>query len=107
MKQYDIHWARLDPVEGSEIGKTRPVVVVSLDVLNARLQTVSVCPITSQLHPQWRSRIQIKCATQPAEIAVDQIRTVNKSRLSKKIDTLNAKDIAALRRLITEMYGEG
>jgi mRNA interferase MazF len=81
-------------------------VVVSLDVMNGRLQTVTICPLTSQLHPDWRSRLQIHCAGQPAEIAVDQIRTLTKTRLGAKIGSLAAADAAALRRLITEMYGE-
>ena len=107
MKRYEIWLARLDPIEGSEIGKTRPVVVVSLDALNAALQTITVCPLTSSLHPQWRSRIQIKCAGRPAEIAVDQIRTISKSRLTRRIGTLKTAETAALRRLISEMYGDG
>ena len=73
MKRYDICVARLDPVQGSEMGKTRPVVIVSDDLRNQPLQTVVVCPITSQLHPAWRSRLQVRCAGRPAEIAVDQI----------------------------------
>jgi mRNA interferase MazF len=107
MKRYDIHWARLDPTEGSEIGKTRPVVIVSLDALNAHLQTVTVCPLTSQIHAQWRSRLQVECAGQPAEIAVDQIRVLSKARIGKRMGSLQRKDISALQRLITEMYGEG
>jgi len=106
MKRYDIRWAELDLVRGSEIAKTRPVVVVSLDVLNEVLATVTVCPLTSQIHPEWRSRIQIRCAGKPAEIAVDQIRTISKQRLGRKLGALSERDAAALRRLITEMYGE-
>ncbi len=106
MKRYDIFWAELDPPRGSEIAKTRPVVVVSLDVLNAVLTTVTVCPLTSQLHPGWRSRIQIECAGKPAEIAADQIRTISKQRLGRKLDALSEDDAGALRRLLTEMYGE-
>jgi mRNA interferase MazF len=106
MKRYDILWANLDPVCGSEIAKTRPVVVVSLDVLNAALATVTVCPLTSQLHPGWRSRIQIKCMDKPAEIAVDQIRTISKQRLGRKLSSLSEDDASTLRRVITEMYGE-
>ncbi|MGI5868184.1 MAG: type II toxin-antitoxin system PemK/MazF family toxin [Kiritimatiellia bacterium] len=106
MKRYDILWADLDPVRGSEIAKTRPVVVVSLDVLNQALATVTVCPLTSQIHPEWRSRIQIVCDGKRAEIAVDQIRTISKQRLGRKLGTLSESDAAALRRLITEMYGE-
>ena len=106
MKRYDICWACLDPVVGAEMAKTRPAVIVSLDVLNEHLQTVTVCPITSQLHPRWRCRLAIHCAGQPAEIAVDQIRTLSKARLGAKLDSHSMEDAAALRRLITEMYGE-
>ena len=106
MKRYDVHWARLDPAQGAEMAKTRPVVVVSLDVLNECLQTVTVCPLTSQLHPSWRSRLQVRCGREEAEIAVDQIRTVSQARLGEKIGSLSAAEAAALRRLITEMYGE-
>lgn len=86
--------------------KTRPVVIVSLDVLNARLRTVTVCPLTSQLHATWRTRLAIRVAGKGAEAAVDQIRTVSKSRLGAKLGALSAADASNLRRLITEMYGE-
>ena len=88
------------------MAKTRPVVIVSLDVLNARLRTVTVCPLTSQLHATWRTRLAIRVAGKSAEIAVDQIRTVSKSRLGAKLGALSAADASNLRRLITEMYGE-
>ena len=106
MKRYEIRWATLDPVPGSEMAKTRPAVIVSLDELNRRLPTITVCPLTTQLHPSWRSRLQVPCGRQPAEIAVDQIRTISKTRLGRKIDRLSDRDATALRRLITEMYGE-
>lgn len=91
---------------GLLIAKTRPVVVVSLDALNEHLQTVTVCPLTSPLHPRWRSRLPVCCAGKPAEIAVDQIRTISKARLGATLATLTESEAAALRRLITEMYGE-
>ena len=106
MKRYEIRWASLDPTQGAEMAKTRPVVIVSLDVLNAHLETITVCPLTSQLHPAWRSRMQVQCNRQTAEIAVDQIRTISKVRLGDRIDCLSEDEAAALRRLITEMYGE-
>lgn len=106
MKRYVIRWAALDPARGSELAKTRPVVIVSLDVLNQRLATVTVCPLTSQLHPTWRSRLPVRCGRQPAEVAVDQIRTISKDRLGRKLGTLTDVEAATLRRLLTEMYGE-
>lgn len=105
-KRYDLRWADLDPVRGAEMAKTRPVVIVSLDELNARFGTVTVCPITSRLHPAWRCRLPVRCAGQPAEIAVDQIRTVGKVRLGQRIGSLSEGEATALRRLITEMFGE-
>ena len=106
MKRYEIRWTDLAPSRGSEMAKTRPAVIVSLDVLNRRLHTVTICPLTSQLHPSWRSRVPVRCSGRPAEVAVDQIRAVSKVRLGDKIGSLNDDEAAALRRVITEMYGE-
>jgi mRNA interferase MazF len=106
VKRYEVRWANLDPTQGAEMAKTRPVVIVSLDALNQRLQTVTVCPLTSQLHPTWRTRVEVRVAKRRAEIAVDQIRTISKTRLGAKLGTLAAADASALRRLLTEMYGE-
>ncbi len=106
MKRYEVRWANLDPTVGGEMTKTRPVVIVSLDVLNERLQTVTICPLTSQLHPGWRTRLPARVGRRNAEIAVDQIRAVSKTRLGTKLGTLSETDARALRRLITEMYGE-
>jgi mRNA interferase MazF len=106
VKRYEIRWAALDPVQGAEMAKTRPAVIVSLDALNQRLQTVTICPLTSHLHPTWRTRLGCRVGGQSAEIAVDQIRTVSKARLGRKLGALSNDQAGALRRLITEMYGE-
>jgi mRNA interferase MazF len=103
--RYGIYLADLDPTRGREIAKTRPVVVVSLDELNRILDTVVACPLTTKLHPRWRTRLQVTCAGRRAEIAVDQIRTLSKGRLGRKIDALEPTAAASLRRLITDMYG--
>lgn len=106
VERYGIYLADLDPTRGREIAKTRPVVVVSQAEMNRYLDTVVICPLTTKLHPQWRSRIQIVCAKKKAEIAPDQIRTISKERLGKQIDRLSPSVAAQLRHLITEMYGE-
>ena len=105
-KRYEIYFADLNPTIGSEIKKVRPVVIISQNEMNKNLKTVVVCPLTSKLHPQWRTRLQIKCANKKAEIAVDQIRTISKQRLKKRIDELSKIKAAQLRKLITDMYGE-
>lgn len=106
IKRYEIYYADLDPTRGSKIKKVRPVVIISHDAMNKYLETVVVCPLTSKLHPPWRSRLQITCANRKAEIAVDQIHTLSKQRLKKKIDVLPNNKAAQLRKLITDMYGE-
>ena len=103
IQRYGVYWAELDPVRGREIAKTRPVLVVSPDAMNQRVETVVVCPLTSQLHPHWASRVACTCAGRPSEIAVDQIRTLSKSRLTgliAKIDTLTAAEVRGVIRLL-------
>ena len=105
-RRYAIFFADLNPTLGGEIRKVRPVVVVSQNQMNQFLDTIVVCPLTSTLHPRWRSRLQIQCAGKRAEIAVDQIRAISKQRLRNRLDRLSAEEAAQLRRIITEMYGE-
>jgi len=105
VERFAIYLANLEPIRGAEIGKMRPVVVISHDVMNKNLDTVVVCPLTTRLHPGWRSRIQCKCAGRKAEVAVEQIRAISKDRLVKRLDRLKPPLDAELRSLIVEMYG--
>src|ERR1035438_4442460 len=59
-KRYSVYWVDLDPTRGRELKKTRPAVIVSRDELNSVLDTVMVCPLTSTIHPTWRTRLQIE-----------------------------------------------
>ena len=105
-ERYAVYFADLNPTVGSEIHKVRPVVIVSRNEMNKLVSTVVVCPLTSRLHPRWRGRLQIRCAGKDAEIAVDQIRAIDKQRLRRRIDRLSSDEARLLRRTITEMYGE-
>jgi mRNA interferase MazF len=105
-ERYAVYFADLNPTVGSEIHKVRPVVIVSRNEMNRLVSTVVVCPLTSRLHPRWRGRMQIRCAGKDAEIAVDQIRAIDKRRLRRQIDRLSSDEARLLRRTITQMYGE-
>lgn len=70
------------------------------------LSTVVICPLTTQLHPAWRTRLAVRIGGRDAEVWVDQIRTVSKSSLGEKLGRLSDANAGELRRLITEMYGE-
>lgn len=104
-RRYEIYLANLNPTKGSEINKIRPVVIISQNEMNYHLETIVICPLTSKLHRKWRSRLLITCMGKPAEIAVDQIRTISKQRLIKKIDKLSEEKAQTLRDMITQMYG--
>jgi mRNA interferase MazF len=102
--QYHVYWVQLDPTQGSEIAKTRPCVVASPDELNAHLSTVVVIPLTSALHG-YPFRTACVVAGRQGELAVDQIRTVDKSRLNPKaLGRLSDDEIAALQNVLAEMF---
>jgi mRNA interferase MazF len=103
VRRYEIHLVALDPTAGREVKKTRPCVVISPDPMHGTGMAV-VCPLTTSLHAQWAHRLQIRCASQAAEIMVDQIRAVSLDRFVKRIDSLSAKDAEALRDLIAWLY---
>ncbi len=105
--RYGVYWANLDPVIGSEISKTRSVVIVSDNAMNANLKTVVACPLTSSLHPEWRSRIQVVIKGKESEVAVDQIRTLSKKRIYQHMGSVDPDDALKIRILISEMYGIG
>lgn len=105
-RRYEIYFADLNPTVGGEIRKIRPVVIVSPDAMNARLDTVVACPLTSKVHRRWRSRVPVKFKNINGEIAIDQIRTISKQRLKKKIGKLGDVEARETRIIITEMYGE-
>jgi mRNA interferase MazF len=104
IKRYEIYLADLSPTRGAEISKTRPVVIVSPDEFNTYLQTVTICPLTTKIHPRWPSRLPVFCAGRKAEVAVDQIRTIDRRRLLRRIDVLTKDDSALLRRVISDTY---
>jgi mRNA interferase MazF len=103
--RYGLYLTDLNPTRGAEIAKIRPVVVVSHDAMNQALDTVVVCPLTSQLRPTWRTRVPCQCAGKRAEIAMDQIRTISKLRLMKHLGSVDAEAAWSIRSLIVEMYG--
>ena len=102
--RYNLYLVDVDPTQSSGIAKTRRAIVVSPDAMNKRIDTVIVCPLTSQLHPTWASRVQCECAGRPNEIAVDQIRTVSKSRLQKHIGKIDLATANQLRGAIALLY---
>ena len=88
------------------MSKVRPAVIISDNFMTVFGKTVVACPITSTLHPKWKSRIQIQCAGRNCEVAVDQIRVISKSRIGSKLDELDPSSLLDLKSLISDMYAQ-
>ena len=87
----EVYWVNLDPTVGTEIQKTRPALVVSPDDMNAALPRVIVAPITSAGRPMG-CRPEVVFAGKNARILLDQIRSVDKQRLGKKMGMIDEKN---------------
>ncbi|MGB7395995.1 MAG: type II toxin-antitoxin system PemK/MazF family toxin [Pricia sp.] len=101
VKQYDIHWVSMDSNRGSEIKKTRPCLVISPNLANKHLNTVLVAPLTSTLR-KFPMRIDVSVKKKKGQIALDQIRCVDKIRISERIATLTEKEIENLKQILKE-----
>jgi len=88
VKRFEVYLINLDPTVGSEIQKTRPCLIVSPDPMNQYLRTVIVAPMTTKGHP-YPTRVPCEFAGKSGEIVLDQIRTVDKTRLVKKLGQIN------------------
>ena len=104
-KRHFIYLANLEPVTGHEMGKVRPVVVISPTNMNQALETVVICPLTTSLRPHWKTRIQTISNNKTSEIALDQIRTIDQSKIIKEIEALNSENALSLSQKISELYG--
>lgn len=105
VKRGEIWLVNLDPTVGSEIKKARPCVVVSPAELNDHLKTVMVAPMTSKGFGA-PFRIPVTHAGTKGLILLDQIRTVDKVRLAKKLGSVTAKTLTATLKTLQEVFAE-
>jgi mRNA interferase MazF len=93
----DVYWVTLDPVQGSELAKTRPCVVVSSTELNAVRRTVVIVPLTStNSPPNWPLLIELPTFTPKTRARIEQIRVVDKSRLRTRNDAMDREAMASI-----------
>jgi mRNA interferase MazF len=103
MKVGDIWLAQLDPTVGSEIQKTRPCVVVSPDEMNAHLRTILVAPMTTGSRAAG-FRVPLTFQGKTGLILLDQIRTLDRVRLIKRLGALRAPTLALTRQTLQAMF---
>ena len=101
--QYAIVLVNLDPTVGSEIKKTRPCVVISPNEMNQHLHTVVLAPMTTNLK-KYPTLVPVKHQRKSGMIAIDQIRTVIKSRILKVYKKLSITEIESCKAVIREAF---
>lgn len=104
-KRFDIYLVNLDPTIGSEIQKTRPCTVVSPDESNKHISTVIIAPMTTQ-GTSYPTRVLCKFQNKKGQIVLDQIRTVDKKRLVKRLGRLTASEQKKVLEVLGEMFAE-
>ncbi|MCH8556073.1 MAG: type II toxin-antitoxin system PemK/MazF family toxin [Schleiferiaceae bacterium] len=103
LKQYAIVLVNLDPTIGSEIKKTRPCVILSPNEINKFLKTIVVAPMTTNLK-KYPTRVSVTHNEKKGMIAIDQIRTIDKTRILKIFDRLTKSEITNCKDIIKETF---
>jgi mRNA interferase MazF len=93
----------LDPTHGAEIKKTRPCLVISPDEMNRYLQTVIVAPMTTVVRP-YPTRVEIRFQGKSGQVALDQLRAVDRQRLVRKLGAVSASTAEAVSATVLEMF---
>ena len=103
LTQYEIVLVNLDPTIGSEMQKTRPSVIISPNDMNKYLNTVVIAPMTSS-SKRYPTRVEVKHNKTKGWIVLDQIRTIDRKRIIKKLGRLTAKEIASTKLILKEIF---
>ena len=103
IEQYSIWLVNLAPTIGAEIKKTRPAVVISPNEMNDVLKTVIIAPMTTKTR-NWPTRVKIEFEGKDGEIALDQIRTIDKKRLIRQLGKIDFFTIIKIKKVLKEMF---
>src|SRR6266496_3398739 len=96
----------LDPMQGSEIQKTRPCLVVSPEEMNRHLRTVIIAPMTAAGRP-YPTRVTVTFQKKRGQVALDQIRAVDRQRLVKRLGAVASETAQAIAAVLVEMFSMG
>jgi mRNA interferase MazF len=105
VKRFDVWLVNLDPTIGREIRKVRPCLIVSPEEMNRHIGTVIVAPMTTKGRP-YPMRVPCRFQGKTGQIVLDQLRTVDKARLVKRLGQIDAKTERATLTVLAEMFAE-
>ena len=103
INRFEVYLVNLDPTVGHEIKKTRPCLVVSPDEMNHRVQTVIVAPMTTR-GPSYPTRVPCRFKGKDGQVVLDQIRTVDRARLVRRLGRLDRRTSAKVLDVLQEMF---
>lgn len=107
MRRGEVWWVDLSGARGAEVQKTRPAVIVSADEINARRHTVVVVPLSTGPSPRPPLNVPTPSAGAKSIAKCDQIRAVDKGRLTGRLGRLNVQDVQALETALSQVLQLG
>lgn len=105
VKRFEVYLINLDPTIGREIQKTRPCLVISPDEMNNHIATVIVAPMTTKGR-DYPTRVNCQFEGKSGQIVLDQIRTVDRSRLVKMLGKISEDIQCEVLEVLQEMFSE-
>jgi len=103
VSRFDIFLVKLDPALGSEIKKTRPCLIISPDEMNRHIRTAIVAPVTTKGRP-YPTRVACRFKGRSGQVVLDQIRTIDKERLIKKVGRIDRRAAEAVLQVLAEIF---
>ena len=103
IKRFDVYFIDLDPTVGHEIKKTRPCLIISPDEMNRFISTVIVAPMITK-GKKYPTRVPCTLQGKKGQVVLDQIRTIDKERLVKKLGTISSNVQKNILNILQEMF---
>ena len=103
--RFDVFLISLNPTQGHEINKTRPCLIISPDEMNNFLATIIIAPMTTKAR-EYPTRVPVNFAGKQGEIVLDQIRTVDRLRLIKKLGTISEFEATTVLSVLQRLFAE-
>lgn len=104
VNRFDVFLVSLDPTQGSEINKTRPCLIISPDEMNRYLRTVIIAPMTTK-GQSYPTRVAVEFLEKSGQIVLDQVRTIDKTRLVKKLGSITPFTAHEVLKTLQKLFG--
>ncbi len=105
IKRFQVYLVNLDPTIGHEIKKTRPCLIISPNEMNRYIETIIVAPMTIKGR-NYPIRVQCSFQDKKGQVVLDQIRTIDKKRLIKKLGVINVKAQNSVLKILQELFSK-